>query len=226
MWRAMQAWPDWGREDTWQGALTSRMITSDSIFALDVETGAVRWVYSGKIGPTTLSLGEGKIFFADSEVTEAERKVAIQARQERFGRLTYEEEGKNYNKDYDVRHLVALNLETGTVQWKRLLDLTGSGGERLGTAFYRGRLFVYGHFSNHDRDAFKKGGLKWRRVTVLSGNDGYVFWSKELNYLRRPFMMGSHLVLEPRACDIETGEYVTRWSDRYGARPARGPRGQ
>ena len=210
MWRYMQRWPDWGREDTWQGAMTSRMIASESLFAVDVETGVVRWIYEGEIGHSTISVGDGKVFFADRKVSEAEKNAAVQKRRARFGRLTYEEEGKDYSEEYDVRHLVAVNYKTGKVEWKRALDLTGSGGDRLGTTFYKGRLFVYGHYSNHDGAAFKKGGLKWRRVTVVSGNDGYVFWSKELNYLRRPFLMGQHLIIEPRACDIETGEYITR----------------
>ncbi|MEZ6068720.1 MAG: PQQ-binding-like beta-propeller repeat protein [Pirellulales bacterium] len=33
MWRTMMKWPNWGREDTWKGAVTDEMIASDAVFA-------------------------------------------------------------------------------------------------------------------------------------------------------------------------------------------------
>ncbi|MCZ6795536.1 MAG: PQQ-binding-like beta-propeller repeat protein [Planctomycetota bacterium] len=210
MWRSMQKWPDWGREDTWKGALTQRMITSDSVFSLDVETGKQLWVHRGKITPTSISIGDGKIFFTDSNVTDEEKKTAVNERRKRHGRLTYEEGEGSDHGDYDVRKVVALDVRTGDLLWTQLLDLTGAGGNRLGTSYRQGRLFLFGHFSNHDRGPFETGKLKWRRITTLSAADGYVLWSRELNYLRRPLLMGDHLIVEPRAVSVENGEFKRR----------------
>jgi outer membrane protein assembly factor BamB len=209
-WRYMQQWPDWGREDTWKGGLTNKMITSESVFALDVETGESRWVYSGIIGHCTLTIADGIIFFADANVTEEEKKTAVAARREKYGKLSFEEDKPESYAEYDVRRLMALEINTGDSAWERVLDCTGSGGDKMGTAYHDGKLMVLGHFSNHDGGAFAKGGLNWRRVTVLNAEDGYDLWSKELNYLRRPMMMGDSMIVEPRAVDINTGEFKMR----------------
>jgi outer membrane protein assembly factor BamB len=210
-WRYMQPWPDWGREDTWKGALTERMIVSDSVFALDGDSGDVRWQHPGRIGHCTISISDDTLFFADSNVTEAQKIEAVAARWAKYGKLTHEDDEVTDDKDYDVRRLVAVDVESGDKRWERIVDLTGSGGNKLGTAYYDGQLMIFGHFSNHDGGQWAKGGLSWRRVTVLSSSDGSDIWSKELNYLRRPLVVGEELIVEPRACDIRTGEFLTRY---------------
>lgn len=210
MWRFMQRWPDWGREDSWKGSLTGRMIASDAFFALDVETGAPRWIYHGKVSHSSMAIADGVVYLADAAVTPEQRKAAVAARRKRYGLLSDEaEQIDNYNI-YDVRKLVALEDKTGKVLWQRVVDVTGSGGDKVGLMAYHGLLLVFGHFSNHDGSQFSKGGLAWRRVTVVDAKDGTDRWSKELNYLRRPFVIGDVLVVEPQAVDVATGELVMR----------------
>ena len=211
MWRSMQAWPNWGREDTWKGALTSRMIAGDVLFALDVESGQPRWKRNGTIGHCTIAIGDGLLYFADSKVTDAEKKKAVAERRAKYGLLTYEDEEITDYTDFDVRHLIAVDAVTGKTRWERTLDLTGAGGNKLGTVFHDGLLLIMGYFSNHDGGAFAKGGLKWRRVYVFNADDGSDLWSKELNYLRRPLVMGDELIVEPRSVNIRTGVYRTRY---------------
>jgi hypothetical protein len=57
---------------------------------------------------------------------------------------------------------------------------------------------------------FKDGKLAWRRITAVAGKDGTDLWSRPLNYLRRPVIMGDTILIEPRACDLHTGAIKTR----------------
>lgn len=210
MWRFMQQWPDWGREDTWKGAVTNNMITSDSLFAIDVNSGEVRWTYEG-ILPHIVTAADGLLFVIDNRVSEEEKTEAVDARRKKYGLLTHEDEQIASYNEYDVRRIVALDAVTGETVWERVIDLTGSGGDKLGTTYKNGALLFFGHFSNHDGSQFSKGGLSWRRVTVVDGKDGSDKWSQELNYLRRPLVMGDELIVEPRACDIQSGELKMRY---------------
>lgn len=210
LWRNMMRWPDWGREDHWRGGMTGKMITGHLLFALDVESGETRWSYEGAVCPTAVTLGNGVVFLTDHQVSDEERAAAVATRQAQYGMLFDEKSDGSDLKFYDVRRFLALDMNTGEKLWERVVDVTGSGGDKLGLAYEQGMLLVFGHFSNHDGPQWQKGGLAWRRVSVLSAEDGGDLWSKELNYLRRPFVMGSQLIVEPRACDLRTGEWKMR----------------
>ena len=113
-------------------------------------------------------------------------------------------------KDRDIRRVVCLDSKTGKQLWNRPHDLTGSGGTKLGLAYQDGKLLFFGHYSNHDEGPFNKGELTWRRITVLQGESGSLLWSKPLNYRRRPTIVGDTIYIEPRRCDLATGEIQTR----------------
>lgn len=217
LWRNMQRWPDWGREDTWKGALTGKMVASDALVAFDIESGDVRWMRQQPIGHAAIAFGDGKLFLAHHEGLSAEeRAAAIQARRDSVGELTDEDAAKDPESLFDVRRLVALDASTGVPLWERNVDLTACGGDKLGLVYVDKLLLVFGHFSNHDGSQFSKGGLSWRRVATFSADDGTDRWSKELNYLRRPLVIGTDLIVEPRAVDIRTGEYRKRYHPTTG----------
>jgi len=213
-WRSMADFPSWGSQGSPAGALTKRMMVSDSVFALDAETGKLLWQYNGgKIAHITIALGDGMIFFADALVSGEERKKALQDKRRLIEEGIYEpyRNLKLSPSDIDVRRIMALESETGKLVWSRCVDLTGCGGEKMGAAYQDGILLLFGHFSNHDRGYFGQGALRWRRITALAARKGRVLWSRPLNYLRRPLIVGDSLIIEPRACDIRTGEIQPRY---------------
>jgi hypothetical protein len=110
----------------------------------------------------------------------------------------------------DVRLVVALDAVTGENRWQKPLDLTGCGGDKMGAAYQDGVLLFFGSFSNHDGGLFREGSLKFRRITAVSAENGEVLWSRPLNYLRRPVVVGDTIIIEPRACDLRTGKIKTR----------------
>jgi len=212
-WHSMNNWPAWGSVERPEGAVTTRIMASDSLFALDVETGETRWTYQGDaVAHPAIAIAEGTVFLADCGVSGDEEATAIEAKKQLLARGTWEEGGEmQYEPQHaDVRRLLALDADTGEKRWERVIDLTGCGGDRLGLAYKDGVLLAFGCFSNHDRNLFREGKLSWRRITAVDGGSGADLWSKPLNYLRRPLVIGDEILIEPRACDLRTGAIKTR----------------
>ncbi len=213
LWGPMADFPSWGGQRSPKGALTERMMVSDSIFAVAPETGNLLWVHRGNaIAHITATIGDGAIFFAEMSSTEAQYEKALQDKQNLVEKGIYVEsdEANLEPDDIDVRLVVALDSATGEKLWEKSLDLTGCGGDKMGTAYHDGILLFFGHFSNHDGGAFRNSSLKWRRITALSAKTGEMLWSRPINYLRRPLVVGDSIIIEPRACDVRTGEIKTR----------------
>ena len=241
-----------------KNAVTGNLMISDKIFATDTETGELLWVHNGdRIANITVALGGGKIFFADSTITQRQKKRALNRRRrliktgiykKREGvleelrekkrqlaeyvsqnkpfnkaRLTYlissleselfedeADEGRLTYDDADVRVVVGLDAVSGEKIWTRPVDLTGCCGDKMGAAYSDGMLLFFGNHGNHDAWRFKEAGLQWRRITALSAENGDVLWSRALNYRTRPVIVRDKIILEPRACDLRTGETIMR----------------
>ncbi len=118
------------------------------------------------------------------------------------GSLTYD--------DADVRMVFAVDAATGEVLWREHTDLTGCCGDKMGAAYGDGLLLFFGNHGNHDAWRFREGGMKWRRITALSAKNGDMVWSRALNYRTRPVIVGDKIILEPRACELRTGDTVMR----------------
>ncbi|MBP8131064.1 MAG: PQQ-binding-like beta-propeller repeat protein [Candidatus Hydrogenedentes bacterium] len=216
MWRNMTAWPAWGSVESPIGAVTERIMASKTVFAIDAATGAPLWRYDGGVvAHPAIAVaekpGDGVVFLADCNVNEAEREAAMQERTALIEKGAWEEDPVPYDpEDADVRRVVALDARTGAKRWERVMDLTSCGGDRLGLAYADGVLCFFGCYSNHDRELFKDGKLRWRRVTAVAAEDGTDLWSRPLNYLRRPVIVGDQILVEPRACSLRTGAVKAR----------------
>ena len=245
-------------EFTQKNSVSDSLMVCNKIFGMDVNTGDLLWEYSkGRIANITIVLGDGKIFFADSDVNSQQRTSALDQRKRYIREDVYRErqgvldelrekqkkleaytkrtppttnkvlaylvdslkaelfqeehpEGTLTYDDTDVRLVTALDMKTGAKVWEEMVDLTGCGGDKMGASYHDGRLLFFGNHGNHDAWRFREGGMKWRRITVLSGDAGDMAWSHPLNYRTRPVIVGNKVILEPRACDLRTGEEITR----------------
>ena len=188
-------------------------MTGDAIFALDINTGKPLWVYRGKRIPNiSVTVAGDTIFFVESKPTSDQRNTALEERKRLVSQGIYKQgaEAELGTDETDVRLIVALDVVTGKIRWKKPLDLTGCGGNKMGSAYADGLLLFFGHFSNHDQKFFLHNKLTWRRITTLDARTGQVIWSRPLNYLRRPLIVGDKIIIEPRACNLRTGEIITR----------------
>jgi outer membrane protein assembly factor BamB len=248
-----------GGEFLQKNAVTNNLMTSDKIFAMNTETGELLWQRDGKkIANITITLGDGKIFYADSEISEKQKGRALQRRRRLIDKGVYKEregileelrereeflaqklkenplyrqkaqveyfinslkaelfrdehpEGTLTYDDADVRVVFALDSETGEELWRCPVDLTGCCGDKMGAAYSDGLILFFGNHGNHDAWRFREGGMKWRRITALSAENGKMTWSRALNYRTRPVIVADKIILEPQACDLRTGDIIMR----------------
>jgi len=213
-------WLTSGRFTTWMGsnsrisgALSDIFSSADMLFALDVDSGHVKWVYQGKTIPNIgVALSPKRIFLVELLADNKLRSSAMDEVQQRTADGTFEPGPETIYSagKRDIRLVVALDAETGNVLWKKPTDLTGCGGAKMGATYAEGLVLFYGAYSNHDTKAFLEGQLRYRRVTAVSAETGHIVWSRPMNHLRRPVVMGDTLVVEPRACDVHTGRIKMR----------------
>ena len=214
-WRSADDYPSWSSQRSARNTMTNSLMAGDLLFALDAETAKTLWTYQGKRIPNiAVSIADGSVFLVESEPTDEQIKIALEDKKSLIEKGIYEP-GKETEviktpADADVRLAVALDAATGKVRWQKPLDLTGCGGDKMGSAYQDGVLLFFGHFSNHDTGFFLNNELTWRRITALDAQTAQVLWSRPLNYLRRPLIVGDTVIIEPRACDLKTGRIKTR----------------
>lgn len=187
---------------------------SPILFALDPESGALKWSYVGKrVRNNTIALSGGRIFFADDRASPEQRLEALKDRVAELmaTRGLSQADALDQLKSADVRVVVALNASTGEVAWERPVDLTDCGMHVLSAIATRDVLLFCGAHSNgHYWPEFLSGEYASRRVTALSQTDGHLLWTKAIGYRIRPLVIGDMLVAEPWAFDIHTGEQKMR----------------
>ncbi len=214
-WLPMANYPLWENYNPEKGSLTDKMMAGDMVFALNPDTGAVLWTHPGKrIANLTLSIGDGKVFFADSNITERLRNQALDERRELIGQGLYEEtqsmkKAEKYAPS-DIRLVVARDAASGKKLWERPVDFTGCCGDAMGSAYQNDVLLFFGCVGNHDAYRWEENQLLYRRIVALSASTGEILWSRPINYRTRPVVIGDRIIIEPRACDLRTGRILMR----------------
>jgi outer membrane protein assembly factor BamB len=214
-WQPMANYPLWENYNPEKGSVTGKMMGGDMVFAVRPETGASLWTHQGKrIGNLTLSVGAGRVFFADSAITEELTKQALDERRELIGKGLYDEtpsmkKAANYAPS-DIRLVVALDAASGKKLWEKAVDFTGCCGDAMGSAYQNDVLLFFGCVGNHDAWRFQEDLLTYRRIVALSASTGEILWSRPVNYRTRPVVIGDQIIIEPRACDLRTGKIRTR----------------
>jgi len=220
LWHSMADFPSWEIYLPAKGAVTERMMVSDMVFAVDPETGELRWTHEGdRIAHITIAMGDGALFFAESAISEEEKERGVAERRKLVEKGVYEEAegGEVPDEDLDVRRVVALDAGTGEKRWGKPLDVTGCGGDAVAMAYRDGVLLLFGSVGSHDAWRFRDGELRWKRITALAAETGAVLWSRPINYRVRPVIVGERVFIEPRVCDLRTGEIETRSHPVTGA---------
>lgn len=214
-WFPMANYPDWENYIPGKGSVTNRMMVGDMVFALEAETGKTRWSHAGeRIANLTVSMGDGRVFFADSGISDEQKKRALDDRRACIDNGTYEETDQMRDaqpyEPADIRLVTALDAQTGKKLWESPVDFTGCCGDTMGSAYQDGVLLFFGCVGNHDAYRFRERQLQYRRIVALSASTGQLLWSRPLDYRTRPVVMADRVIIEPRACDLRTGSILMR----------------
>lgn len=211
MWRPMGKFPSWRSQSSPAGPRDEPLMRSATLFALSVRTGELMWQHHGADIPNiAVALGDGVVYLVE-RTTAAERQEALADKKRLISEGIYQVDTVRIDDaKRDVRAVVAVEVATGKVLWRTPVDLTGCGGSKLGLAYKDGLVVLFGHFSNHDTRMFLRNQLTWRRITTLGATSGQMVWSRPLNYLRRPLIVGDTIIIEPRTCELRTGKIRMR----------------
>ena len=190
-----------------------------TVFAIEVKTGEVLWVHSGKhlVAPT-LVIGDGRVCFVDSSISGVEREAALAGPRKQLQRLAGQakKEAEKTLKGADVRLAVCLDARTGQVIWRRGVDVTECSGRRdgagaLSSIYCDGLLLLCGANANgHFWQQFLAGEFDRRRIVALRGHDGAVAWARDVPYRTRPLVVDGRVIADPYALDLRTGSFLTR----------------
>lgn len=114
-WAPMTSYPKWENYSSDVGSVTENMLAGDMVFAIDGNTGEVLWRHRSKrIANITLSIADGRVFFAESNITDGQLESALEQRSRLISNGTYSEceKMKRLGEQYrpaDVRLAVALD---------------------------------------------------------------------------------------------------------------------
>ena len=199
---------------------------TDTIFAIDVATGNHLWAYQGaSINFQAIAIAPNRVFFIDSSITSEQREEILRQGKTELMSLTGEAAklAEQRMKSLDVRLAVAIDGRTGSVLWKKPVDVTdcsnvGAGGGKL-TLMYRDNTLVLcgANANGHYWKQFIEGEFKRRRLVALSATTGDELWSRDANYRHRPIIVGNRIIAEPWSFDRRTGEQETRRHPLTGA---------
>ncbi|NQT88971.1 PQQ-binding-like beta-propeller repeat protein, partial [bacterium] len=176
------------------------LVTSDYAFAADPATGKVLWTYkSGVLLNTTLTLGDGRMYFVESHSPKAlEGKLGRTPMRTFLG-------GPNF--------LTALDLATGKVVWRKkatlddcqhIVYLTHAQGKLVlsGNKYVEKKLwyFVYGMEAD-------SGELAWQQ----SASSGYGVRGSHGEQNRHPTIVDDVVYAYPRAYKLHEGTPIDGW---------------
>ena len=183
------------------------LVCSDFLFARNRRTGELAWEhdpYAGAIINSTISYGDGYVYFVESL-----NPKTLSGR----GRLSMYELTKRGTR------VVALNAKTGVEAWSQPVNLSGIQ-HAIYTCFGNGQLVIVGS-RNDGRD--RKTSTVLFDIHVFDGACGAVAWSRTQRQGTKisgehgeqdhhPVVVGRKLICEPFAYDIVTGKPLKDWA--------------
>lgn len=180
------------------GDMSQQFTESKALFALDVETGTQKWIYSASdsIRHNAIAVGGGRVFLIDRPVADEDRL----ARRKRRGIKALEPIGK----------LAALDTASGEILWATTENIFGTLLEFSET--HDALLMSY----QPSRFNLPSELSSW--MAVYRGSSGELVWNNKerLPYVNRPMINGRTIYAEPLAVDLLTGEKLSfRFSRSY-----------
>jgi len=214
-------------DDLLVGTRTTDSLRAGAIFAYEVSTGKLRWVYEDILAAqSSISIGDGRLYLVCGKINDSERLAAIDPEGRSQASLTEETQLQALARQQtsaDIRAAVCLDLASGKPLWRQPVDVTLCGGGRSAynnsvcTLYRDGVLLIFGVFlDGHYWQEFFAGQFAQRHVLALNAVDGSYLWGRAIGYRVRPLVVGDTLHAEPWAFDLRTGQPRTRINPTTG----------
>ena len=175
--------------------MTNIRSESNTLFALDVETGRRKWVYQAKdsIRHNTIAIGLGRVFFVDRPLSQVDRLD--------FDAEAAKRRGETGALELPNGELVCLDAATGAEMWRKSEDVYGT---LLAVSEEHDLLLMT---QQHSR--FKLPSEAGGRMTAFRASTGERIWdapSDPRGKGSRPVLVGRTIYNEPGAWDLLTGK--------------------
>jgi outer membrane protein assembly factor BamB len=168
-----------------RGGDMKRLLTeSRRFFALDVETGEVKWSYRAKhsLRHNAIALAGGKVFLIDRPPALFDRRKRPKTRNHPTGAL------------------VALDDKTGKILWQQDDRIDGT---MLAVGAKHNALLM-----SYQPTRFRLDSERGGRLTVFAADTGRRLWSTAANYRSRPIVNDRTIYAQGGAWDLLTGKPV------------------
>ena len=162
---------------------------SRSLFALDIETGKTRWIYTAhaSIRHNAIAIGKGKVFLID----KPKQRVDLPPADVNDVNAPAEQP--------ETARLVCLDAGTGNVLWEQSEDIYGT---TLALGSERDVLLMSYQYAQR---SYQLPSEKGDRLTGFRMTDGQRLWDTHERYISRPIINGSTIYTQPYAFDLLTG---------------------
>lgn len=165
------------------GDMSGQLTESTSIFCLDAISGKLKWRHEAEwsIRHNAIAIGGGVVYLIDRPAAMFDRR-----------------RGAKPDGLLDAGQLVALEADTGQVQWTSTENIYGT--TLLLSA--ECEALVMGYQPTSFRLASEVGG----RISVFSTMSGRRLWERAASYRSRPMINGTTVYAQGGAWDLHTGE--------------------
>ena len=193
--------------------------SNHAVFAIDVKTGEIRWLFEGAgIDHDSIAIDDGIFYLVSRGLNDAEKAEALKStvRDDSVkDRKAVDRKGQIIEPD--LRKIIALDAVTGKEHWSRpfnftdiTLDDAAVGGHRgfsVLSMLRSGVLVISGQGSlGHPYQEYKKGEYARRAIYAFDAKNGSLLWGGRKNYRKRPVIVGEYIYAEPHAWHLKSGK--------------------
>jgi outer membrane protein assembly factor BamB len=186
------------------------------MFAIDTDTGKVRWMLGGpgRKKPFGLykdkvpyerwsALADGRIYILSAGVSEAQRNTLV-AEMKAYLKANDPRRLAEYEKSHHkIMLLTAVDAETGKTLYQHAVDIAGCDQQVVA----RSDKVI---FTTREGGKWWQGWPRKNSIAVHDGATGKLLWKKPANYRFEPVVTDETIYAEPWAYDLATGRQRQR----------------